>query len=168
MSRTLRVSAPYVRSRTGSQRAKPGVKPRPRLGLSPTMPHHAAGTRIEPAPSLPCARGTTRAATSAPAPPDEPPGLCARLQGLCVGPCSSGSVVPVRPDSGEALMPRLTRPVSRKAATKGSVRVGRFPAHAREPWSFTAPARSSIPFTNVGTPVKGPASGRRALASAAS
>ena len=42
---------------------------RPRAGLSPTSPQHAAGIRIEPPPSLPCARATNPAATAAAEPP---------------------------------------------------------------------------------------------------
>ena len=47
--------------------------------------------RIEPPPSLACATGRMRAATAAPAPPDEPPDECARFQGFRVGPNSRDS-----------------------------------------------------------------------------
>ena len=42
--------------------------------------------RTEPPPSLPCAAGTMPAATAAPAPPEEPPGVRSGSQGLRVGP----------------------------------------------------------------------------------
>ena len=45
-----------------------------------------AGPRMEPPPSLAWATGTIPAATAAAAPPLDPPALCARLQGLRVGP----------------------------------------------------------------------------------
>src|SRR5687768_12088731 len=67
----------------------PSVGPkeqRPRVGLSPTSPHMLAGPRIEPPPSLACATGTMPAATAAAAPPDEPPALRERFQGLRVAP----------------------------------------------------------------------------------
>ena len=48
------------------------------------MPLLAAGTRIEPAPSLPSAKGTKRAATAAAEPPLEPPGVTASFHGLWV------------------------------------------------------------------------------------
>src|SRR6266478_2478496 len=77
-------------------------------------PRSEAGIRIEPPPSLACATGRIRAATTAPAPPDEPPEECARFQGLRVGPCRRGSVVGIRPNSGLALFPKIATPVARK------------------------------------------------------
>src|SRR3546814_13622717 len=43
---------------------------RPRLGLKPNTPQQEAGTRNDPPPSLPWAKGTTRAAPRAAAPPN--------------------------------------------------------------------------------------------------
>src|SRR6201987_6410930 len=82
---------------------------RARVGFMPNTPQAEAGMRIEPPPSLACATGSTRAATAADAPPDEPPEGCARLQGLRVGPCSLGSVVGSNPISGLALLPKMVR-----------------------------------------------------------
>ena len=59
---------------------------RPRVGLSPTMPQHAAGARIDPNPSLACAIGSMRAPTAAAAPPLDPPDIRVRSQGFFVGP----------------------------------------------------------------------------------
>jgi hypothetical protein len=59
---------------------------RPRVGFNPTRPQCAAGTRIDPPPSLACAAGTSLAATAAAAPPLDPPALCASCHGLRVGP----------------------------------------------------------------------------------
>ena len=59
---------------------------RPRLGFRPTSPQQEAGIRIEPAPSLPCAIGIAPAATSAAAPPLDPPTPRSQSQGLRVGP----------------------------------------------------------------------------------
>ena len=59
---------------------------RPRVGLSPTSPQHDAGMRIEPPPSFACATGTMPLATAAADPPDDPPDVCPRFHGLCVGP----------------------------------------------------------------------------------
>ena len=47
---------------------------------------------MEPPPSPPVAIGTSRAATAAPEPPLEPPGVRERSQGLRVTPVSLGSV----------------------------------------------------------------------------
>jgi hypothetical protein len=85
---------------------------RPRLGFSPTSPQQAAGMRIEPPPSLPCAIGTMPAATAAPEPPDEPPGVRSRSQGLRVGPNRRGSVTGMIPSSGELVLPTITKPAS--------------------------------------------------------
>src|SRR6202000_2451469 len=84
------------------------------VGFNPNTPDADAGIRIEPPPSLACASGTMRAATAAPAPPDEPPGECSRFQGLRVGPCSRHSVVGINPNSGEALLPKIVTPELRK------------------------------------------------------
>ena len=51
----------------------------PWVGLNPTSPQHAAGMRIDPAPSDAVAMPTAPAATSAAEPPDEPPVVCARF-----------------------------------------------------------------------------------------
>ena len=50
----------------------------------PTRPQCAAGMRIEPPPSLPRASGQIPAATAAPEPALEPPGVQPRFQGLRV------------------------------------------------------------------------------------
>jgi hypothetical protein len=42
--------------------------------------------RIDPPPSLPAAIGTIPAATAAALPPEEPPAVCSRFQGLQVIP----------------------------------------------------------------------------------
>ncbi len=52
------------------------------MGLSPTMPHSAAGWRMEPPVSVPSAHGARPAATAAALPPEEPPGTRARSHGL--------------------------------------------------------------------------------------
>src|SRR5712671_7287744 len=87
---------------------------RARLGFNPNTPDADAGIRIEPPPSLACATGRMRAATAAPAPPDEPPEECARFHGFRVGPNSRDSVVGSNPNSGLELLPKMVTPVSRK------------------------------------------------------
>jgi hypothetical protein len=70
--------------------------------------------RIEPPPSLACARGRMRAATAAPAPPEDPPEECARFHGFRVGPNRRDSVVGINPNSGLELFPKIATPASRK------------------------------------------------------
>ena len=86
---------------------------RPRVGFSPTRPLHAAGIRIEPPPSLPCASGTMPPATAAAAPPLEPPGVRSVSHGLRAGPKRRGSVTGRIPNSGMFVLPTSTKPASR-------------------------------------------------------
>src|SRR6266498_5835235 len=71
---------------------------RPRVGLRPNIPHAEDGMRIEPPPSPPEASGTNRAATAAPDPPDDPPGVREISQGLRAGRSVSDSVYGVSPN----------------------------------------------------------------------
>src|ERR1700737_4831283 len=87
---------------------------RARVGFKPNTPDAEAGMRIEPPPSLACATGTMRAATAAPAPPEDPPEECSRFQGFRVGPNKRGSVVGINPNSGLELFPKIVTPVLRK------------------------------------------------------
>ena len=65
---------------------------RPRVGFRPKNPQADEGMRIEPPPSPPEAIGTMRAATAAPDPPEEPPGVRSVSQGLRAGPKVPDSV----------------------------------------------------------------------------
>src|SRR5258705_13826798 len=87
---------------------------RARVGFNPNTPDAEAGIRIEPPPSLACARGRMRAATAAAAPPEDPPDECARFHGFRVGPCRRDSVVGINPNSGLELFPKIATPASRK------------------------------------------------------
>ena len=60
----------------------PAVETRPRLGLSPTMLLSPAGTRPEPAVSVPSASGTRPAATATAEPELDPPGISFGLNAL--------------------------------------------------------------------------------------
>ena len=90
-----------------------GTTPSP--GLMPTRPQHAAGMRIEPMPSLPCATATMPAATAAAAPPDEPPGVRSRSHGLRVMP-KVESVAPKTHSSGTRVSPTTTAPAAAQPA----------------------------------------------------
>ena len=52
----------------------------------PAQPTMAAGWRIDPPVSVPNAPGTSRAATAAALPPEDPPGVRDRSHGFMVGP----------------------------------------------------------------------------------
>src|ERR1700761_301969 len=90
-SRTLRVSGPMIDSvfHPGNHGS---LGTRPKVDLTPTKPQYDAGMRTEPPPSVPMASGVIPAATDAPAPPLEPPGVRSRFQGLRVIPQSALSV----------------------------------------------------------------------------
>ena len=66
--------------------------------------------RIEPPPSLALAAGRMPLETALLAPPEDPPALCSRLQGFRVTPKRTDSVVAVTPNSGDADLPKMTRP----------------------------------------------------------
>src|SRR5260221_11385882 len=100
---------------SGSSR-EPSMSIVPRDGFMPTTPQHAAGMRIDPPPSLPCANGTTPAATNAPAPPDDPPAERVGSHGLRHGGRPSGSGGAGRPRPGVPLLPAGTLPVRAQRA----------------------------------------------------
>ena len=74
----------------------PRVLSRPRVGFSPTIPQHAAGTRPEPAVSVPSAMVTIPVATATADPELEPPAMYAGSNGLAQMP-KSGARVPTSP-----------------------------------------------------------------------
>ncbi len=55
------------------------------VGLMPTMPVKAAGSRTEPPPSLPSASGQMPAATAAAEPALDPPGVQVEVPGIAGG-----------------------------------------------------------------------------------
>ena len=59
---------------------------RPNVGFSPTMPHSAAGTRIDPPVSVPTEAKHIPAAIAAAEPPLDPPEIRAGSHGLHVAP----------------------------------------------------------------------------------
>src|SRR5580704_2101107 len=105
-SRTVRVTNPCTL--TGLTHSVDGATLiRPRVGFSPTSPQAAAGSRMDPPPSLACATGVSSAATAAQDPPLDPAGVRLVSHGFRVGPHASGSVVATLPNSGELVRPRL-------------------------------------------------------------
>lgn len=146
---------------------------RPRDGFTPTRPHDAAGMRIEPPPSLPGANGSRPAATAAAAPPLEPPAPRSRSHGLRAGRPPTGSVYDGRPNSGVAVLPRLTAPAASTASTRSSDSSGTCPSWARDPNAVGTPARGCRSLSARGMPQSGAARGtsrstRRARSSARS
>src|SRR5271169_5459605 len=84
-SATLRAKTPSV-SNVGLNRLTPSKGSVPIVGLKPTTPQYAAGRITDPLVWVPIAAATCPSATAAAEPEDEPPGVCAALQGLRVLP----------------------------------------------------------------------------------
>ena len=153
VSRTVRVSTPSTTSRCWPTSG--ACETRPRCGLRPTRPQHAAGIRSDPPPSLPCASGTIAAATAAADPPDEPPGVRPGSHGLRVGPKRRGSVTGRIPHSGMLVVPTTTKPAARsrrvtlwsRGATLSPVRAA--PRVRRSPWT------ARLFLIAIGTPANG-------------
>ena len=94
-SRTVRAIGPDWDVRLGEGRPRPPARGTlPRVGLMPYSPQKLLGLRMEPPPSVPVAMAHMPAATAAPAPPLEPPGVRSGFQGLRDGSPSRFSVVP--------------------------------------------------------------------------
>ena len=142
---------------------------RPRLSLRPTRPLHAAGMRTEPPPSLAPAAGTMPAATAAPEPPEEPPGVWLMFHGLRAVPRSESSVMPLAPNSGVFVLPKMTRPASRKRCVTTACSVATSRSRERDPLVVAKPAYSCArSLTRNGTPAKGPSSSSVTRSSATS
>jgi hypothetical protein len=82
---TERAIGPTV-SKLGASGKTPSAETRPHVGLSPTTPQQAAGSRIDPALSVPRATSHSSAASAAPLPPLEPPGIRSVSSGLTTAP----------------------------------------------------------------------------------
>ncbi len=89
----------------------------PRVGFTPTTPFSAAGTRPEPAVSVPRARSTRPSATATAEPELDPPDIRAGSQALRTAPC--GLRVPTSPVANwsRLALPRTTAPAARSRAT---------------------------------------------------
>src|SRR6516225_11717641 len=84
-------SAPFLAIGPSTHRLSKAAKPSPRgttpgLGRSPTTPQKLAGMRSDPPRHEPLANQTSYAASAAAAPPEDPPAVRPRCQGLRVTP----------------------------------------------------------------------------------
>src|SRR5256885_4223105 len=83
----------------------------PYVGLRPTIPHSAAGWRIEPPVSVPIAHGARPAATAAALPPELPPGTRSRSHGLRTGPKAEFSLDEPIANSSWLVLPSSGAPI---------------------------------------------------------
>jgi len=98
---------------------------RPRVGLSPTIPFIAAGTRPDPAVSVPSANATRPAATATALPELEPPATRSPPNTLSHAPY--GERVPVRPVANwsRLVLPTTIAPASSSRRTLPASNPGR-------------------------------------------
>src|SRR5215813_7392508 len=99
----------------------------------PTIPQTAAGWRMEPPVSVPIASGASYAATAADEPPEDPPGMRLRSQGLWLGPKAEFSVEDPMANSSMFVLPRMTTPASRSRLVTVASYGGRQPSRIFEP-----------------------------------
>src|SRR5215831_2114206 len=125
---------------------------RPTLGLNPTTPQMLAGMRIDPARSLPSARGPSPAATAAAAPPLDPPAMRSRSQGFRVWPKIRLSVTPLHPNSGVLVFPRTIAPARRARSTTIASASGTWCSKILEPEVVRIPAVAVRSLNEIGTP----------------
>ena len=139
----------------------PRVGTAPTVGLMPATPLSEAGQVIDPSVSVPIDKGARPAATAAPEPEDEPPGLRSNAHGLPVSPPIADQPDVERTDrilahSERLVVPRMIPPAARSRATSGaSVVAGRL-ARLVAPAVEGRPATSMLSLTRMGTPCSGP------------
>src|SRR3989442_12549131 len=97
---------------------------RPEEGFRPNILAKGAGRGMGPPPSVPMWSGPSPAAAAADAPPDEPPGVRSRFQGLRVGPKRRLWVAPIQPKVGVFVLPSMIAPARFMRSTIGASSVG--------------------------------------------
>src|SRR5580704_8920142 len=102
----------------------PRMLTRPYVGFNPTMPQYEAGIRTEPAVSVPSDAKHWAAATAAPGPPDDPPGVSVGSHGLCTGPKNVTAEVPPYANSWRFSFPSRTAPAALSLRTTSASSVG--------------------------------------------
>src|SRR3954466_2768133 len=98
----------------------------------PVVPVKLAGWRMEPPVSGPGAAGSSRAATAAAEPPDEPPGTRVGSCGLRVTPKAEFSVDDPIANSSRLVLPTTIAPAARSRVTTVASYGGRQPSRILE------------------------------------
>ncbi len=122
------------------------------MGFTPTTPQSEAGCRIEPPVSVPKAPKTWRAATEAALPPEEPPGVRSRSQGLRQGPKALFSLDEPMANSSMLSLPTTTAPATSSRSTTVASKGGTKPSRMREPQVVSSPFVRKMSFSAMGTP----------------
>ena len=119
-SKTLLVIGPTWSSDSDSG-TTPLALTRPNCGFKPTTPHCDAGSRIEPAVSVPIAANPSPAATAVAEPPEEPPAMCSRFHALWTSPKQLIIELPPYANSCRFCLPSITAPARfRRVTTSAS------------------------------------------------
>ena len=167
-SSTERTRAPPWSS-DGASGTTPSSGTSPWVGLCPTSPHQAAGSRIEQAVSVPSPSGTIPARDGRRRPSAGPSRGCGCGRAGCrCRRATSCWVVTPQANSWVRVRPRTTAPAARTRATIAASASAAGPAGTREPARVTWPRTSIRSFTATVTPASGPCSGPAAAARAPS
>src|SRR5258708_6947046 len=98
------------------------------------------------------------AATAAPAPPDEPPGVMAGSRGFLVSPWIRLVVNQRYENAGQLVRPRMTAPALRKLSITGLLVAAITSRCSLRPLVVANPSWSILTLTVTGTPASGPKS----------
>src|SRR5882724_1525354 len=132
----------------------PSVLSSPRVGLTPTIPLSAAGTRPDPAVSVPSAKATLPPATATAEPELDPPAISPPPKTLSGVPY--GERVPVSPVANWSrfVLPATIAPASTSRRTTGALRSGAY-AKSGQPAVVGSPATSMLSLTANSIPASG-------------
>src|SRR3984957_3788914 len=155
-------SSPMV-STDGASGYAPSIGTRPQVVFRPTTPQHAAGTRDEPAPSVPSATSASPTATATAEPLDEPPGSRRGSSGFTGVPDQSFVPADDQHNSDRLVLPTIWAPDRPAAATTAASRsAGRArSAITRQPTVVGRPATSIQSLTASRAP--GPTGSSRTI-----
>ena len=145
----------------------PRFETRPKVVRSPTTPFSEPGMRTEPPVSVPSETGTSSAATAAPEPPLEPPGMRERSQGLRQGPVCSFCEVAPKASSCMVSLPTSTAPAACRRRVTSASSAGTRSRKNPAPAVVTMPAVSMLSFSPTGSPCSGPSERPSAYAASA-
>jgi len=154
-SATDRANGPKALHPRQCSAAPPGSGTTPGVGLKPTIPQAAAGTRSDPPPSDPSATAAIPVATATALPPLEPPGVRPGDHGLRVGSRPAPSVNGQIASSGIVVVPTTRAPARRSRATSSSSCAAGVAGVARDPKRVANPCTSTLSLIATGTPASG-------------
>src|SRR5258707_12610220 len=104
------------------------------------------------------------AATAAPAPPDEPPGVMLASRGFLVSPWTRLVGNQRYENAGQLVRPRITAPALRRLSTTGLLVLAMTSRCSFRPLVVANPCWSILILTVTGTPASGPKASPRAIA----